>query len=209
MPITLDQALNPIHTRLDNIERAVASRVTQGLSARQPGASPNDDDSIFAPYAAYVRRACQLLWPLRAPNLWFRDIEPAVNQHESAHGHIHKGAPLYNTGLCFFVAGDFARASQYIGAAGEEDEQAGRGPAANLLVAKGFSESLLLKPFHAWAQATFGADYQLPPTHALPPPLHAQRTKKAPHSSERGASGSPGRTRTNNPLVNSLEGTIP
>jgi len=63
--------------------------------------------------AGDLREAC---------NLWTSKIEPLVRTRElTLRKTIHKGAPLYNTGLAFFVAGDFDSALSYFIAADKED----------------------------------------------------------------------------------------
>ena len=75
------------------------------------------------------------------------EAEKMLSEMEGKGFRIHKGAPYFNVGLCYFLLGDFERAFQYIAEAGVEDEKSGRGPRELVPVgANSLSEQLLIRP---------------------------------------------------------------
>ena len=125
--------------QLQAFEAKAANLIIETLAARVAGAGPQADDDIFLPHTVYAATALDAslktchgveLLPAR---LWLREIWPRVIEAEqqlkqsNPNARIHKGAPFFNNGLCFFVAGDFERAIQYFAEAGKEDELSGRG----------------------------------------------------------------------------------
>jgi hypothetical protein len=157
--LSIPQVVQIAHVYLSGLEAQIREAVLENLGARQKGQWSQDDDILFAPFNGYVQSAWLLDFPLRPVRLWFTDLLPAVVQLEGQVGHVHKGAPLFNIGLCFFMAGDYPRALQYIGAAGGEDEIRAPGGASKLLTGAGLSEQVLLQPLYAWLRSNFGADY--------------------------------------------------
>ncbi|HEV3074702.1 MAG TPA: hypothetical protein VHB47_09825 [Thermoanaerobaculia bacterium] len=158
--LSIHQLVQVANTYLFGVEAQIREAVLDNLAAKEDGQWSGPDDLLFAAFNEYVRPAWLLGFPLRPVRLWVVDLSPVVVQLESRIGAIHKGAPLFNVGLCFYAAGDYARGLQYIGAAGDEEERRGLGGAARLLTGEGFSEQVLLKPLYAWLEATFGADYK-------------------------------------------------
>lgn len=157
--ISLDSLLGMTHTALRGVEARIVDEVISNLTQKVAGTWQADDDALFGPLSAYVKPAWELQWPWRAIRMWLVELAPHVASAEEQLGErIHKGAPIYNTGLCFFMAGDFARSIQYIAAAAEEDE-ATHGGKSRLLEGKGIGEEMLLRPLYAWLDSEFGADY--------------------------------------------------
>ncbi len=145
---------------LSQIETEIVNLVQRNLDARASGAWSGNDDALFEPYTAYIIAALRCGFQLRPVFLWINEISPRVSAVENRIGQlIHKGAPLYNTGLCQFLVGDFARAAQYMDAAGEEDERRAPGSARRLITGGGVAENLLM-PVYNWLNQHSGLDYQ-------------------------------------------------
>ena len=122
--LSLDELLDLTHTALRGVEAQIVDGVIANLEEKVAGTWTGTDDALFAPLTAFVTPAWKLQWAHRAIRIWLVELVPHVESAERRLGkRIHKGAPLYNTGLCFFVAGDLARAAQYIEAAAEEDKE--------------------------------------------------------------------------------------
>jgi len=144
---------------LSYIEDRLFATMRRNLQQHLRSQWGSNQDTLFAPHTGYVAFACQHGIPLRAVALWER-LEPEVEAAQTKLGTpIHQGAPLYNTGLCYFVSGSFERAAQYLAAAAEADEQAGRG-CSPLAVGGGLAESLLIDPLEDWMKNTVAPDYQ-------------------------------------------------
>jgi hypothetical protein len=159
--LTIDQVIALENGRLTALEDDVVAQVQANLIQCETGNWIQDDDVIFGPYAGFVRIAQALGTGPRAAPLWEGRIEPLVGPVEQILGrNLHKGAPLFNTGLACFVSGNLDQAAQYIDAAGEEDERRGVGDARDLIRGTGFSEQLLVQPLHTWVNANLAADYQ-------------------------------------------------
>jgi hypothetical protein len=127
--------------------------VKKALARKSCGHWAFDDDSIFAAHTSFVDSALKFGAPLWPTHLWHQ-IEPLVQQAETSiaqrtgqPSRIHKGAPYFNVGLCYFLSGNFEHAFQYFAEAGVEDEKSGRG--ARELVPIGensLSIELLIRP---------------------------------------------------------------
>jgi hypothetical protein len=106
----------------------VVERVTEALNGYGGGGSAEQQDRLFEAHTAFVGRILLGGDCREAAKLWPNHIKDLVLERETVlNMPIHKGAPLYNTGLVFFVAGDFDRALQYFVEAGAADEALGRG----------------------------------------------------------------------------------
>jgi hypothetical protein len=162
---TARKAFDDIPHLLDNWEDVVVQQVSAQLGANESHPNP-DPDAIFAfhtDYAAFCMRARLAQRPRR---LWQDRIAPLVDASElrlkvaNATARIHRGAPLYNVGLCSFMMGDFDRALQYIAEAGLYDQALGRGPHINILLGDHpVSEQVFIKPLQSLLQTTWSPDY--------------------------------------------------
>lgn len=157
---SLDDLLNVTHTALRGVEARLVDLVVANLEQKVAGTWTESDDALFAPLTSYVKPAWDLQWAHRAIRMWLVELQPHVVAAEQRLGQrLHKGAPIFNTGLCFFMAGDLARAGQYIAEAGREDERT-HGGASRLLLGDGLAEQVLLRPLYGWLAATFGTAYR-------------------------------------------------
>jgi hypothetical protein len=149
------------HIHLRGLEAELIELVNSNLDSKAQSRWEDSDDALFGPYTAYMQPAWRSGLPLRPAQLWIDHIKPQVDVLEAEIGLIHKGSPLYNVGVCFFIAGDYARAVQYIAAAGEEEERRSPGGAKRLLTGVGLmSEQVFLKPLYTPLAAEFGSDYE-------------------------------------------------
>jgi hypothetical protein len=84
-----------------------------------------------------------------------------VTAREAALGRpIHKGAPLYNTGLAFFVAGDFDSALEYFIAADEQDVRSKGSHSFSVVVGTNrLSAEALIDPLAKSLVPPWAADY--------------------------------------------------
>jgi hypothetical protein len=157
--VTLETLVAVTNTNLRAIEMQIVEAVAANLERKVAGDWNEGDDALFGPLTAFVVAAWRVQWHRRAIRMWLVELVPIVENAEAQLGaRIHKGSPIYNTGLCFFMAGDLARAMQYTAAAAEEDE-ATHGGCSRLLEGGGLGEQVLLSPLFAWLEAEFGADY--------------------------------------------------
>ncbi len=168
LQLSMPELVGHPHRFLEWLEEKVTLAVRTNLEIRVGGLWEGPDDAIFLPFNVFVESA-MLIFPLRAVRTWLVQLAPLVANAEAQVGHIHKGAPLYNTGLCFFFSGDLPRAMQFIAAAAEEDERRQPGTGRKLLTAQGFSEDLLLRPLYNWLAFNVGSDYQAATGCALTP----------------------------------------
>jgi hypothetical protein len=107
-----------------------------------------------------VRFAHQHGLGLRAAEVWRILAEDVQRVEESIGDVIHQGAPLFNSGICFFVSGAFERAVQFITEAGLADERAGRGE-SRIRVGGDFGRQILTEPLIPWLQMWHEVDYAL------------------------------------------------
>jgi hypothetical protein len=126
----------------------------------------SDCDAIFAFHTNYVDFCIKSRIVQRARNLWRERIAPIVDASElrlrttNPTARIHRGAPLYNTGLCSFVLGDFDRALQYIAEAGCHDEGFGRGNRIKILIGDHpLSQYVIINPLENFFTTVWGPDY--------------------------------------------------
>ena len=153
-------------TTIEELEETVIWQISTALASRIAGDWCADDDDIFAYHTGYVDLALGTGLYSRPVTLWEHRIAPEVEQADakiqsSGCGNaIHKGAPLYNVGLCCFIAGDFDRASQYLAEAGLQDERLGRGPKAQVSLGDGLSEGIIFDPMLNQLVPRNVADYQ-------------------------------------------------
>jgi len=100
----------------------VAHLVGQALGAYDGKGTTDDEDHIFQAHGGLIKARLGSGDLREVCNLWASKLASSVNAREAAlRKTIHKGAPLYNTGLAFFVAGDFDSALAYFIAADKED----------------------------------------------------------------------------------------
>ena len=149
-----------IPTLLDAWDQDVLAKTMANLQEKEKGTwADQADDVLFWPHTAYVKSAIRSGLSIRAARLWVERIAEEVNNVETrTRKSIHLGAPLFNVGLCYFVAGDYPRAMQYIGEAEKHDNLHGK--PSNLLVGGGLAQNVLLKPLYPWVKATFGNAYK-------------------------------------------------
>jgi hypothetical protein len=94
--------------------------------------------------------------------LWERIIAPATEQAEKRLGKpIHKGAPLYNTGVCLFLLNDFDGAFQYFVDADEENRRLGPGGIELLIGKDALSRRLLIDQLFRGTAGKWADDYRL------------------------------------------------
>ena len=131
------------------------------ITAYQGGGNPDTEDALFAVHHMLVRlfRAGKVRSASVAA-LW-NDMQPIVEAAEKRIGkEIHKGAPLYNTGLSLFLDGDFDGAYYFINRAAREDERIGRNSYPGILVGDHeLSKQIILDPLVRDLCPIWQADY--------------------------------------------------
>lgn len=141
----------------------VIRTIRKGLLDYSGNGGPHDGDQIFGLHAwligEFLRYGNGDLWKLA--HLWPDIIEPEVNAWEKEHGQrIHKGAPIYNTGLAYFLLGDFDSAFRYLVEASKEDEQSQRGNWVGIIFGRtGLYEQILWKPIESELCPLWVSDY--------------------------------------------------
>jgi hypothetical protein len=93
--------------------------------------------------------------------LWERLLAPETAATEKRLGKlIHKGAPLYNTGVCLFLLNDFDGAFQYFVDADEENKRLGPGGIEMLIGKHALSEKILIAPLIRDIAPKWAQDYK-------------------------------------------------
>jgi hypothetical protein len=97
---------------------------------------------------------------------WEQTIAPLVAEAEAEIGktapttRFHKGAPLFNVGVCHFANGDLENGFKYLSSAGREDELSGRGGRFPVLIGDHYlSKRFLIGPVVAELLPSWQADY--------------------------------------------------
>jgi hypothetical protein len=140
---------------------SVVSSVLTALNGYAGNGKTDDEDHLFHEHGLLVssrRRNGDLR---EVCGLWAERIAPLVEARERQLGKpIHKGAPLYNTGLAFFLAGDFDSAMRYFAQADHEDVQ-NKGAHEFRLVAGDhpLSREIIIDPIMQSLSAFWVADY--------------------------------------------------
>ncbi len=147
-----------ILTRIVTHEAGVIAAVRSNLRLRVAGRWHESDDELFGPHTVFVQFAHQHGLGLRAANVWLLLQKDVLAADRALPKPVHRGAPLFNTGLCYFVSGDFDRAVQFITEAGEADRRDGRGE-SRIRTGGGFARQILIEPLVAWLHTCFGADF--------------------------------------------------
>jgi len=151
---------------LEEIETAIVSDIKGRIALRVAGQWNKSDDDLFELYTGYAAHCWRNLIPERATATFIVEIVPLIDAADAqlaAEGNpvIHRGSPLYNSAVCFFLAGDFDHAYQYFSESGVADERLGRGDAGRVLIGDHpLSEQLLVRPIVAWGKAAWEADYR-------------------------------------------------
>ena len=147
----------------DRVQRLIADLgriMARSLDRRVAGTWQGSDDGMFSPHTALV----SIVWPhyrlVTVPIELWAHLEPIVAQAETTVGPIHKGAPLFNVGLCHFRMGDLTRAAQYIDAAGDENKRSGFGSGRDLITGQGLGRALLLEQLTPILERRHGSDYR-------------------------------------------------
>lgn len=152
--------ITTLNAILSSIESAIFDEIAQNIEQRIKGEWSGSDDDLFKPHSVYVKSTIDEGIQIRAAALWINKISPYTKAAEKqASIHIHKGAPLFNTGICLLLAGDFTGAAQFIDAAGDENERRKPGSARELIIAQGNAEQLLT-PIVEWLNNCRIKDYQ-------------------------------------------------
>lgn len=146
------RAFEDIPKLLDNWEGLIVQKTNELLLANE--ATPTaDPDGIFVYHTNYVDFCIRSFLAQRARRLWRNRISFLVDASEARlrvvnpGARIHRGAPLFNVGICSFVLGDFDRAVQFIAEAGAYDEGLGRGKKIKILIGDhSLSEQIIVRP---------------------------------------------------------------
>lgn len=121
-------------TRPDPAAQA-KDKVLSNLRVYPGGGSPDVEDNLFAEHTWLVSRARDGGIDRSIPiNLWNAHLAQATIRTEARLGQqIHKGAPLYNVGLCHFLNGNFRDAYVFFSAGAEEERRTRGHPPRSLL----------------------------------------------------------------------------
>lgn len=146
--------LTDVGSSLHSMEVEIVNATMENLSNWSQGTWVGDSgDSLFSAHTEYVNAAIRAGISERPARLWADVLWPKTVEIENAKqksdpgSRIHKGAPHYNAGMCFLLAGDLDRAVQFIAEAGAEDELLGRGSRGKVLVGDNhLSEEILIGP---------------------------------------------------------------
>lgn len=141
-------------------EAQMLQGIRANLALRGQAQWPKPDDDLFLAHTEYVVFALQHEIAQRPVTLWLNSIQQEVDATDMVLGSpVHRGAPLYNVGLCYFFLGDYDRSAQYIAQAGEADRRL-HGQTSTLPLGHGLSEPIFVDPLDSWLHQEFGRDYQ-------------------------------------------------
>ncbi len=169
MELTVQELLALPHSQLHWLEGKLAHAVALNLEAKVAGNFNGPDDALFAPHTAFAQAAWRCNLQQSVARLWVEKLASLTRKAEREIGHIHKGAPLFNTGISYFISGDYARATQYIAAAADENERRDPGSGITLLTGGANAEQVFLRPLYRWIDASFGVDYRAATNQTLAP----------------------------------------
>lgn len=156
----IETTIEQVHLELESLENRIIQAISDNLRQRVERTWTKSDDDIFGTHTAYVTFSWPHHFHIRPANLWIKHLWPKVEKAEEELGEpIHKGAPFFNTGLCYFLSGDFISAAQFFDAAGDEDERRNPGSARTLVKGGGLANQLL-QPIYHWTQVNSGLDYR-------------------------------------------------
>jgi hypothetical protein len=146
--------------------RLVEVNVTNELQGIRLGTVPTDPDSVFGAHTAFVKFALKnniRQYPILC---WEQTLAPLVAATEddlrkrNPNARLHKGAPLFNVGVCHFANGDLEDGFKYLSSAGKEDELSGRGSRFPILIGDHpLSKKFLLGPVVGELLPSWQADY--------------------------------------------------
>jgi len=169
MKIDLEHYFASLDASLDQFikfEELVITNVREALARRLALNGPENDDDIFSAFTVFVEYCRARGLSHRAISLWNRDLRGLVEGAEQQmrrndlNARIHKGSPLYNVGLSFFIIGNFERAYQFIAEAGIEDERSHRGARTQILIGNyELSRQILIAPLEEALLPSLENDY--------------------------------------------------
>ncbi len=153
----------PINTWIRIVRQNVESHLQQYIQTNSAG---NPDD-IFGAHTAFVKFSVENGIPKLPILCWEQKITPLVEAAENElkkknpNARIHKGAPLFNVGVCHFASGDLESGFKYLASAGREDELSGRGSPFPVLIGDhSLSKRFLIDPIIVKLAPLWLSDYQ-------------------------------------------------
>lgn len=153
----VNKMMNSTVKQLNEMEKLVLDDFKERLKQRVTGQWDSQDDRLFDKYTEYCAACWDGLIPQRATLLWLVEMSPLADKADVEIGKaqsgqmIHRGSPLYNVGVSFFLAGDFDRAYVYMGAAGEADFKLRGGDADAILLGEHpLARRLLRDTLYSW-----------------------------------------------------------
>lgn len=140
---------------------ATVEAIREELNRYEGKGSIDAQDHIFMAYTGAVEKR---LWEgdiREVLGMWENEIRPLVLEREKALGEpIHKGSPLYNTGIVCFVAGDFDSMLRYFVEADDEDVKIKNAePFQVVLGEHPLSRKVLIDPLFATFSGKWGKEY--------------------------------------------------
>jgi hypothetical protein len=167
--------MNQALSSFASIESEVVEQTKMNLVQRVVGLWRRSDDDIFSAHTTYAVEC----WRAGIPELASRIWESALS-HEAAAAdtalarmtppdRIHKGAPLYNSGFGYLLAGNLDRAIALISEAGSEESLKGNAAGNRLLLGDHeLTEKSVLTPLATWlGSTTVLSDYRDITSHVL------------------------------------------
>lgn len=157
----LSPPMEQVAVNLNSLEAQVVRDLKFNLVQRIVGLWHLPDDDLFASHTSYASQCWQIGLPERASRLWEEVLTKEVESAEAVLGRqvppdrIHKGAPLYNAGLGYLLAGNLDRAVALISSAGAEEAKRGTGQGCDLLLGSHeLTEKSVLTPIVGWIIST-------------------------------------------------------
>lgn len=141
---------------------SVTRSIRQKLEQHSDGVDRVKCDLVFSDHTEYLLDQTRNGDPKNATEIWEKTLKAIVEEWERTHStSVHKGAPLYNTGVAYFLIGDFEKALQYVFAAGEEDERLSPGSLNRLLDGHHpLSPQILFTPLETDILVPWGRNYE-------------------------------------------------
>lgn len=148
-------------SRLAGIEAQVLDTIKLNLLQKVAGVWTQADDNLFENYSAY----CVACWhagiPGRSSEFWESSLHAQAEAADTALSkltpptRIHKGAPFFNTGVGYLLAGKLDKGVAWIAQAGQEEALRGSGSTHGLLLGNHqLTEQAILTPLISWMTAS-------------------------------------------------------
>lgn len=153
--------MNDAASRLATIEAQVLQDIKLNLLQKVTGVWPQADDDLFRAHTTYSVECWKAGLSDLASRFWEQSLSAEVAAAEVAlskqnpPSRIHKGAPLYNSGFGYLLAGNLDKAVALISEAGLEESKRSSSSSHGLLLGNHeLTERAIIVPLVKWIEAS-------------------------------------------------------